>query len=348
MSRRVRTGSYGDARVLLAAELGDAGGIDRSLVEQADDLLERCERIAATRRGMEQLAALLEDDEQRAVEHVLALLATTHLGEGPGRLLAVGEPMPAERSTRPRLEIHLFGPFRIAYAGRWIEVTRRDKAMEILRYLAAAPVEGVHKDELADRFWPDADERGGKRSLHQAIYTVRRTLATHGAADELSFAGHRYALGGPDRWRDVDRLDECVVAARALASSRHPDELRAVCEDGRRLYVGPFLAEHRHDEWSARRREHYRSRHRELMGHLLDLRAADGDHAAVVELGEWLLELDAADEDAARRVMQAHVSLGRPEAAVAAFARQATHLESELGAPPCRTSKELLARIVQK
>lgn len=379
-ARLVRTGRYADARALVLDEFGAEDHPDRA---RAIDLIDRCERLVDTRKSIEKAVDALRAEEHADVEELLDVVASTPLAESTGRLIGRHDIEPGpDRSRRPDhgrfdggrpdggrpdgedegsmpgdvgLAIHLFGPFRIRKDGRAIDIGSRDRASEILRYLASAPDTGVHKDELVDRFWPDAADRAGKRSLHQAIYTLRRTLATHGAADELRFEGDRYSFGGPDRWRDVDRLDRCVDRARAIVAGRSsagPDDavgaaLRAAGEEGHRLYRGHLLTDHPYDEWAESLREHHRSRHRELMAHLLDSYRDDGRPADVVRLGEWLLELDPADEDAARQVMQAQVGLGRPDAAAATFGRQAAHLQREIGVAPSQQSKDLFSGIVE-
>ena len=175
---------------------------------------------------MEVAAAALRDDEQAEVEELLDALAATGLAESSGRLIGPSRDGGCVVPTVVGLAIHLLGPFRILHDGQEIEIGSRDRASEILQYLACGPVNGVHKDELADRFWPDAGERAGKRSLHQAIYTLRRTLATHGAADELRFEGDRYSFGGPDRWRDVDRLDDPLLFWRLQLELPKPPQRR--------------------------------------------------------------------------------------------------------------------------
>jgi DNA-binding SARP family transcriptional activator len=221
-----------------------------------------------------------------------------------------------------------------------------DRATAVLRFLAAQPAMGVHKEQLAERFWPETGERSARRSLHQVIYNIRRRLLTIGADGELQFQNDRYLLGGGKRWRDVDAVERLMAEARSARNRGDTDAFIAAYDQVDTIYVGDFLADHLFAEWAETQRRHYRQLHREAVGVLLEHYQFQGQSCRVVHLAERLLNLDPADEDAVQRLMRAHVDLGNQHLAADVFAEQTRILADGLGVPPCpeslRLARELL------
>ncbi len=339
------------ARTLLA--IRSRAKSDHSAYDHAASLASRCQRLATDRGRLQRVIDDLQDDEETMRSEIASMLGLSlHYGPGPSSSATIPEPtttepttpeptipepppvMAVDRPVKPGLSIWLLGSFRLAFQGDLLVGANAGRSSAVLRYLAALPAGGVHKEQLADRFWPDADPRTGRRNVHQAVYTIRRVLARGGAEDELVFANDHYALGHADRWRDVDELSNWLDAGRRARSMNDPATALAAHRRAYVIYDGEFLAEHPYDEWAEGARQHYRALQREAAATLLDHHRRSGDPCGRLEVANRLLSLDATDEDACRHLMAAHAELGQPHLAEMAFKRLGDVLQSDLGTMP--------------
>src|SRR5687767_13337516 len=90
-------------------------------------------------------------------------------------------------STPTLLEIHLLGPFRVTVDGAEIEeqVWARRKPALLIKLLALQPHHQLHREQLIETLWPDADPEAAANNLHKVIHQARRALepALKSAAD---------------------------------------------------------------------------------------------------------------------------------------------------------------------
>ncbi len=335
---------YDDAAAALqdnAAELQ----LSDSAAEQATRLAERCRRLAIDRERLVQVLNDLESDEHTTRDELLALLGTTaeppHATSPADVIIDTNPPPRSDRAETSRLSLWLLGSFRLAIDGQLVIGGDDDRSTPVLRFLACTDSAGVHKEQLADRFWPEATTRVARRNLHQAIYTIRRTLSRHGAETELVFANDHYRLGSSSVWRDTDELARCVETGRRRRSDGQDDLAQAAFEQADRLYVGELLADHPYDEWAYTIREQNRILHREAAAGMLDHHITASDNLSIIRLANRLLQLDPGDEDACRRLMSAHLALGQSHLAAMAFATQAEHLRDNHGLEPSPETIEL-------
>lgn len=363
--------SYLDYRqaveVLRLVEGGTQGG--EAMIRSANPLIRRCLRLAADRQRLEVVLDGLERDEYGARQELLALLGADTpphpymtVEPEPDLLAATGsslEPQTvsegAERARTgaernhdpPCLAIWLLGGFKVTAQGHVVVGQESDKGSTVFRFLATLAPPGAHKEQLAAKFWPEADTRTARRNLHQAIYSIRRMLGRFGAESELVFANDHYKLGGSPRpWRDVDELTKWVETARS--ARRAGDDSASITAFRRAdlVYTGEFLADYPYDEWAVGQREHFRTLHREAGAALLASRSAEDDHCSVLQLATRLLTFDPCDEDACRHLMKAHFALGQAHLATMAFIALSEHLDQVLELQPSQQTIDLARTLI--
>lgn len=66
-------------------------------------------------------------------------------------------------------------------AGAW----RLNKARSLLKLLALAEGNRMHRDAVVEALWPDLAAAAGANNLHQALHAARRALAEAGASPGL-------------------------------------------------------------------------------------------------------------------------------------------------------------------
>ncbi len=346
---------YDAARRTLEA-IERIGRVEVTITRRWHDLLQQALRLAEDQERLAEVTAGLASAEEHTQGELQRLAASTSTPgpqpltvDGPPNQMAQNRDVPdtpsISNTTRSgQLRIHLLGSCRFDHQGGSLDGGNGDRAAEILRFLAAQPETGVHKEQLTARFWPDADERSSRRCLHQVIYNIRRRLQTIGADHELRFVNDHYRLGSETRWRDVDELESAMVAARRACDDGHIAGHIAACQRVNELYTGDFLADQPYAEWAEADRRYYRTLYREATEALLDHWDREGRLSRVVELAERLLVLDPADESACRRLMNAQRSLGHPQLAAVAFIALTESL-SDLGLTPSDETRSLARRV---
>jgi predicted ATPase/DNA-binding SARP family transcriptional activator len=242
-----------------------------------------------------------------------------------------------------RLAVSLFGSPQVALDGVPITSFRYDKVFALLAYLAVEPDRLHRRELLAGMLWPDKAERSARRSLSQAIFTLRQVIADErGAPPCLLVTGAGLQLNpAADVSLDLalwsQLLDAC--AAHQHGPGELCDECARQLEQCAALYRGDFLAgfsladSPAFDEWATCTRERFRLQALAALEMLAARSERHGDRAAIAWLRR-LVELEPWHEDAHRRLMRAYDRSGDRAAALLQYQRGRQALASELGIEP--------------
>ncbi len=344
---QVANRQYGAAGRTLEA-LADDHQVSSEQAARLNDLLSQAQRLADDQDRLAEVVAGLAYDEQNLQTTIENEVAISHKSD-------TAEPAAGPKSTakpvvppEDALIICLLGPCQLQYQQNTLDCDNGDRAGAVLRFLAAQPERGIHKEQLAAVFWPDADDRAARRSLHQVIYNLRRRLTEIGAEAELRFHNNRYVLGGPRRWRDVDEVDRLMALARSARDRGDADEFVDAYEQAEGLLRGDYLHEHPYAEWADAARQHYRQVRLEVVDVLLNEYQDRGQYCRVVDLGQRYLQSDPTNESVARHLMRAHAELGQSELVSAVFTTQSQLLTENLGVPPDDESEALVRKLIPR
>lgn len=234
--------------------------------------------------------------------------------------------------TLPTLQIWLLGGWRILREGAPLDVPA-GQPRSLCAYLLLQPGGQATRSAIIEHLWPDAAPDRARRYLTDALYRLRRVLPPAVvSADAEQVALHLDVTG----WVDVWAFD------RALASVDPSERSRGLA-----LYTGELLPEFT-DAWIAshRMRLHVRFVQSSLAAADAARNAADLD--ATETLYRRLLQVDPLQEDAQRGLMQIMARRGRLAAALEQYDRFVDLLESELGAPPSATTRDLADQLFQE
>jgi ATP/maltotriose-dependent transcriptional regulator MalT/DNA-binding SARP family transcriptional activator len=270
------------------------------------------------------LAPLVDDPDERVAGAARAAIARLH-----------AEP--------PALTITLLGGFTLR-RGEW-EIGRgewrRPAAATLVRYLAIHHDHAVRAEDLLDALWPGHDEGSARRGLEVALSDARRVLEPdRRTTGRLEKAGsiYRLALGPRDR---VDSEDFAAAARRALA-----DPGPRLLEHAAGLWAGEPLPEDRNAAWSLAWRDGLLSLNAAVLGALTDARIDAGDPQAAAESARRMLEMDATDESAHRRLIVAYTRCGRRGQALRQYLACRHALVTELGVEPDAETARLHSRVL--
>jgi DNA-binding SARP family transcriptional activator len=240
------------------------------------------------------------------------------------------------------LRISLLGSLRLAVDQAAAPVPRlaTQKATSLLAYLVTRRGREHPRESLAELFWPDRPATNARRSLHTALWHIRRALQQAGldpddflTAGELAIAWH----APPARfWLDVDEFEACSAAAEPAALQHAVD-----------LYRGGFLDGH-YDDWCVQERERLEVRLLDTLARLADAALAEARFAEALLHARHSLQIDPLREDAQRAAMFALYQLGQRAAALDQFAACRERLQAELGIEPSAETRALQRAIVDE
>jgi DNA-binding SARP family transcriptional activator len=220
-------------------------------------------------------------------------------------------------------DIYLLGGFRVVVDGNAVpgDAWRHRRGAELVKLLALTPGHRLHREQAMDTLWPDLPVEAGGANLRKAVHFARRALGGEGPIS--TDAGMLTLFPNAKVKSDVERFE--TAAGEALRSG---DE--GPCRTAAALYGGELLPEDRYAPWAEEPRERLRLRYLQL------LKAG--------RRWEQVLEVDAADEQAHRSLMQAALDRGDRRAAIRQFERLREMLRADLGVGPEPASVALYER----
>ncbi len=217
-----------------------------------------------------------------------------------------------EAGGQMRVEIQVLGGFSVSVDGIGVPpaLWRRDRAAALVKLLAVTPQHRMHREQVIDLFWPDADLDVAGAALRKAVHFARKAL---GHNELVATSGDSIALApGADLAIDAEIFE---AAALAAIRSSSPEACSAAAD----LYRGMLLPDDLYVDWLDAPRAAVKQRHLEL------LRAG--------QLWQRLIAADPSDEPAQCALMQAALDAGNRAEAIRLFnqLRQSLHMELGLG-----------------
>jgi DNA-binding SARP family transcriptional activator len=302
-----------------------------AMVDHPDRAVRRAALTTALAAGHPAVLARLGEFEKDADDEVASAAAATR-----ARL----------RAAPPPLRFELLGGFRVRRAGWDLDegAWGRPMAARVARFLLIQGSSAVPEDVLFQAFWPDRTADTARQHLTVAISRARKVLDLPGAETSVIEAKERtYRL----RLRDHDGVDSFQfedAAARALAETGR--ERRAALERAAALWTGEPLPEDRYAAWSFDWRERLLETYSQVLSALVHSHEESGDHFEAIRAARALLEVDATNEEAHRRLMLAYARTGRTSYALRQYLECRRALVVDLGVEPSASTSQLQARIL--
>ena len=236
------------------------------------------------------------------------------------------------------VQIRLLGGFVLERGGQPVDAKawRLRKSRTLVKILALAPDQRLHRDLLLNALWPDRDPVSAVNNLHQALHVGRRVLAGDGRSDGLLELRDDIVMLRADGPVEVDVRHFEQLAARARASGELAD-LRAAAA----AYTGDLLPEDRFEEWAEGPRAELRKTLCDLLTDLAETAAVDGQEAEALDALQRALAMDPLHERAVRAVMRQHTAAGRRSEALARYERLRGDLQAAYGTDPDPETRRL-------
>ena len=250
-----------------------------------------------------------------------------------------------KKSAAPALEIHVLRHFEVSVHGAPVERKswQRRKPKQLVKLLALQPSRRLHREQVMDLLWPDADPETAANSLNKAIHAARLALEPQLSKASISHfiitEDQQIALrSSQGLWVDADEFDRLT---KESIKSSEPE----IYEAALALYRGDLLIDDPYEEWTVRRREKLRDIYLDLLRRYARLCEERGHHSRCIELLQSLIVADPSDEIASRNLMRLFSRTGDRHQAFVQYARCVGALSRELDVGPERATVELYHQI---
>ncbi len=239
------------------------------------------------------------------------------------------------------LRIWVLGQFEVRQGDRLIGVEewRSGKARSLFKILLARRGYQISRQEAAELLWPELDQERAFNNLHQAVYSLRRTLEpvlqranlsvylkSEGAMLQLN----PLLIG----WVDLEEF------RRVYQQARTTDEI-SLYEQAAALYGGEYLPEDSYEDWSIFRREALRQEWVELLLRLAEFYQGQGQSEKYQQCLRRVLETNFAHEESAQKLMLALAEGGRRDEALAFYHSFAAKLQHRLDITPLKETQKI-------
>lgn len=213
-------------------------------------------------------------------------------------------------------------------ASAWL---RRGAAKTLVKLLATRPEHRLHREEILEILWPEADPDSALNRFGKALHAARRalepTLPIRSPSSYLTVENDLLSLNTEHVWIDADHFQ--MLAARALASLDV-----AAFEKALAAYRAELLPEDRYEDWAATPREALAGLRLRLLQAYARVLEQRGDYDRAAGLLRQVLELDPLQEEVHRNLMRLYASSGSRHQALRQYHACREVLRAELDADP--------------
>ena len=232
------------------------------------------------------------------------------------------------------LRIELLGGFRIACGADEIpdDGWRLAKARSLVKIVALAPSQSIHREQLVDLLWPELDPDAGSNNLHQALHVARRTLGALFPETKpnriLRLQRGVLSLEPPaPLWIDAESFER---EARELQSIDDPASFYPTLD----IYRGDLLPDDLYEDWAAEHRIALHEQYLSLLDRLAALHRARYEATPAIDALRRVVAIEPDREEAHRGLMELYALTGRRQQAIRQYERAREILERELELEP--------------
>lgn len=239
-----------------------------------------------------------------------------------------------------RWRIQLLGELRATLSHQTVTRFYTHKIGGLFAWLALYPERAHPREELIERFWPDADLELGRISLRTALVSLRRQLEPPGiASGSVLFADRSSVRLLPEAFTtDVADFERNLRDAPAAVSLQ---EQSAFLEQTAALYRGDLLPGY-YDEWVLQERERLMVMRFAVLHTLCTALGQQGSYGAALEYARCLVQANPLDEEAHIDLIRLYAAAGQLSAARRHYQDFERILRIELATRPAATLQAIL------
>jgi predicted ATPase/DNA-binding SARP family transcriptional activator/DNA-binding CsgD family transcriptional regulator len=242
------------------------------------------------------------------------------------------------------LTVTLLGGFQVSCGDNVVRDRdfRLRNAARLVKLLALAPGQVLHRDEVMDWLWPELLPDAASNNLRYTLHVARRVLRPLSSLPSgiLTLSGKQIRLAAAGSVQvDVEEFEQAIDRAKHSSES-------GLWQAAIRQYSGVLLPEDRYEDWTASRRESLREMYLQaLIASATECEQAGKTTQAIAAL-EQAIALDPAREEAHVGLMRLYALCGQRQRALRQYSRMRDALLDELDVEPERVSQALYQAIL--
>ena len=242
------------------------------------------------------------------------------------------------------LRITLLGGFRVWVHSRLIpdETWKRRKVQALVKLLALTSRHCLHREQLMELLWPDAEMESARNNLRQTLHLARQIFKSEANAGPGILIDHNGWLcltSEGEIWVDAEAFETAAAECRLSKDT-------AICQIALTLYTGELLPEDRYEDWVATRRELLHDIYLNLLSELGKMLETLGDIERATDIFRQVVAVDLTAEYAHRALMRLYATAGYRQKALQQYHRLREILDRELGLEPEPDSRRLYEDIL--
>ncbi len=246
-----------------------------------------------------------------------------------------------------QLKLFLLGTFDVQLNDKAISGFEYDKVRALLAYLAVEAGRPHRRDALIELFWPEQPDSVARKSLNQALYTLRKAVGDRrGEETPFILADNTAVRLNPSAnvWIDVVEFEAQIKGIESLREEEGAETAVA-------LYHGDFLKglsindSPDFDNWLAVTRERFHRQATELLDGITQIAMQRGEWQKALAYARQQVTVEPWDEEAHRQVMLILARMGDYNGAIAQYDACRTVLAVELAIEPMPKTEALYERI---
>jgi len=241
------------------------------------------------------------------------------------------------------LEIKLFGPGQMAFAGRPLLGFPNRQAYALLCYLLLNRGYPHSREKLAATFWGDSSTPLSRKYLRNALWQLRLALQAIGAPadDYVRIDEDSVAFLNSAHYRlDVETFETLAAHGQDRRGQDLNRDQAGQLELAVQTYTGDLL-DGLDTEWCLYDRERLGLLYLNTLGKLLAYYGAHDQYERALAYGERILARDNTREKVHREIMRLHWLAGEPKLALAQYKRCEQILQEELGIAPLDETRRM-------
>lgn len=253
----------------------------------------------------------------------------------------------AKPVDKSELAVYALGSFRLFINGRQVEKWWGNKGRSLLKYFLANRDRPIHRDILMDMFWGEDEPEAARRNLHQAIYSLRRSLQTDESIPPIIlFEDNMYFINPQiEVWSDFESFLQLYYQAKQLDNQGQRRIAIESFEAAASIYSGDFMGEDLYEAWPFLLRENLKLAYLDLLDEISQHYLAQKNFPLAILYCRQILEEDNCREDIHRRLMRAYMSQGQRHLAINQYFRCEEALLEELDVEPMPATVMLFQEI---
>jgi DNA-binding SARP family transcriptional activator len=221
------------------------------------------------------------------------------------------------------------------------DVWRLNKARSLLKLLALAEGNRLHRDAIVEALWPELGAVAGTNNLHQALHAARRALAMAGASAGVLLLRDGVVSLCPDGGLETDIQDLEAALDKAVAAD-DPELLLTVAARS----ADGLLPEDRYEDWARQHQDRVAGMRRTAVLAAATGLTMQGRADMAARALAPVADARPTDEELHRALMAAYEAAGRRWDAIAVYESLRSRLDEDYAAAPDSETTTLYRRLL--